>query len=69
MKKVDKIRNRKSYKRFDTLYDILEDETPSKEKLRQVFLHMNDMYAFGSRTNARYALESMNLVIVDREIG
>lgn len=65
MKKEDKIRNRKSYKRFAAILEVLESDEIIEKKMLIVFVHMNDMYAFGSAKNAKYGLESLQLLLKD----
>ena len=65
MEKVDKIRNRMSYKRFLAIQQTIVAPISIDEKMKYIYLQMNDMSAFHSQKNADYALESLRQLLQD----
>lgn len=61
-----RIRNRKSYATFKELAVELELK-PVAECLKAIYEFINERGAFGSATNARWAKESLDLLIYDME--
>lgn len=68
-KRLDKIRNRRSYQMFRELADYLHDKPSLEGTLRFVNGLLNEKSAYGSMTAAGYAQESMELVIEDINRG
>ena len=67
MKNKDRIRKRKSYERFKLILEAISLNVSVDEKMKYIYLQMNDMYAFGSRKNADFALESLKLLLNDNK--
>jgi len=61
-----RIRNRRSYVTFKELALELELK-PVAECLKAIYKFINERGAFGSATNARWAKESLDLLIYDME--
>lgn len=61
-----RIRNRKSYAAFKELAIELELK-PVAECLKAIYKFINERGAFGSATNAKWAKESLDLLIYDME--
>ena len=65
-KKIERIRARASYILFQELYDFLEKRPAIVDILRKFYDILDGRYSFGSRKNAEYAEESLDLVLKDK---
>ena len=64
-KKLQRIRARASYVLFRQLHDFLKDSPSATDVLRKVHDILDARWSFGSRRNADYAAESLDLVLRD----
>ena len=67
-KKVERIRKRASYLLFQQLYDFLSKKPSAADILRKIHDILDAKKGFGSRRNAEYATESLDLVLRDNRV-
>lgn len=63
---VERIRNRRSYRRFAELYDWLATPRTRGSLLRKVHELIDGCYGFRSRLNSGFAVESIEQLLKDR---
>ena len=67
-KRIERIRARSSYILFQQLYDFLGKRPVIADILRKFYDILNAKCSFGSRKNAEYAEESLDLVLKDKGV-
>ena len=66
-KAIERIRARRSYKKFAEFLDWTRENNPTElTLLKKMHSIINDIMGFGSRTNAIYAFESIEQLAEDR---
>ena len=68
MKKLDRIRNRQSYKEFSKLLKFYNKNPKPSTFLKKIFSTLDNHKGFGTATNAYYAQESVKQLIKDRRL-
>ena len=66
-RRIERIRNRSSYIMFQQLYSFLETKPDIADILRKFYDILDARCSFGSRRNAEYAEESLDLVLKDKK--
>ena len=66
-RRIQRIRARASYRLFAELHDFLESKPNVVDILVELYDLLDDRRSFGSARNARYAAESLGLVLKDRK--
>ena len=66
-RRIQHIRARASYRLFAELHDLLESRPNVVDILVKLYDLLDDRRSFGSARNARYAAESLGLVLKDRK--
>jgi hypothetical protein len=61
------MKHTKTYLRFRRIYDLLESNVDSSEKLTKIYEEMDSMYAFGSKQTATHALNAVNYIINEEQ--
>ena len=61
-----RIRKRLTYRFFKELYEWLKTNPPPEEILWRLFKILDDRRVFGSATNAKYARESIELILSEK---
>jgi len=64
-KKLERIRNRRSYAYFRELIQWLMTGPSVEEVARDIYRTLDEKHAFGSMANAEYAEESLELALRD----
>jgi len=62
----EKIRKRKSYQMFSTIVKAFEEST--EKGLNVIYNIMDNKHDFGSLTHAVYAKESLNQLLIDKNL-
>jgi len=65
-KRIQRIRGRTSYLLFQELYGFLKNKPDIADVLRKFYAILDSRYSFGSRRNAEYAAESLDLALKDK---
>lgn len=66
---VEKVRTRRSYKKFSEFLDFIESEGIQKNRLgflKKIHSTIDEVRGFGSETNSNYAMESIEQLAKDR---